>query len=378
MNAGIITITGETNYGNSLQNYAVVKVLNKLNINARTVKTEYSLPEIIQLKKTGNLDLKHYIKFNVKLALVHKMLLYKIIRRGKFRRYNKKYINLSKKYTVETAPVCDNNYDIYVFGSDQIWNFNWGGRLCEGIEFFTGGFADGVKKVAYSASLGADTVPTEYVKTLAENLNDFSAISVREQKGVEILESIVDKKIHLTPDPTLMLEKREWLDIAKKPLFFNGNKKYVLTYFLGDYSQERIDYIQKIADSRNLEIVDLCGEWDFLKKRNKRSYYSFSPQEFIWLINNSEIMFTDSFHGCVFSILMNKNFRCFNRQVENEANMSSRMDTLFKMFGIENWCVADLNEKSEDVFFCNYSQVEETLNCERKKAYDYLKGALFE
>ncbi|MGN1420910.1 MAG: polysaccharide pyruvyl transferase family protein [Eubacterium sp.] len=375
MKTGIITITGEMNYGNSFQNYAVVKVLENLGVSAETVKTEYGLSEYFRMKKQGNFKLKPFLKFYGRILIKHKMFISYLFRRLKFNFYNRRFLNLSKKRNFELSPVDSNKYDAYIFGSDQIWNFTLG-RMCNSVEYFTGGFAPDVKKIAYSASIGVDYIPEKYIEKVRENLNDFSAISVREDKGKEILDPLLEKPVCVTVDPTLMLDKSEWQKISKKPNFFSKNKKFILTYFLGEYSDELIKYVKKTAEKLDCEIIDLCSEWSYSHKREKKKYYAFSPREFLWLIDNCQVMFTDSFHGSVFSIIMDKPFRCFERREDGIVNMSSRMDTLFSTFKINDWCVGDINESIDNILFKDYSNVQSILTEKREFAYDYLKGAL--
>lgn len=376
MKTGIITITGEMNYGNSFQNYAVIKVLENLGVSAETVKTEYSLPEFLKQKKLGIFESKNYLRFYGRIIIKQKIFVNYLIRLLKFKLYGYRHLNLSKKRNSEINPVNLENYDALVFGSDQIWNFTWGGRICNGIDFFTGGFAPDVKKIAYSASIGTDYIPEEYIEKVQKNLNNFSTISVREDKGKEILDPLLEKPVCVTVDPTLMLDKNEWQKIARKPHFFSKNKKFILTYFLGEYSDELIEYINKISEKLDCDIIDLCSEWSYSYKREKKRYFSFSPEEFLWLIDNCQIMFTDSFHGSVFSIIMEKPFRCFKRHQNGVANMSSRMDTLFNTFKINDWCVGDINESIDNILFKDYSNVQSILTEKREFAYDYLKGAL--
>lgn len=375
MKIGIITITGEMNYGNSFQNYAVIKTLNRLGATAQTVITEYSLPEYFRLKKRGDFKLKPFLKSYGRIVLKYKMIIPFFFRKLKFRIFNLKYLNLSKKKNFELSPIDCNDYDLYVFGSDQIWNFSLD-RMRSGIDYYTGDFSPNVKKIAYSASIGINYIPDECSEKVRENLNRFSAISVRENSGREILDTLLEKSVCVTVDPTLMLDCGEWLKIAKKPHFFGKNKRFILTYFLGEYSDEIIRFAKKIAQKYNCEIVDLCSEWSLLSKRDRKGYYSFSPNEFLWLVSNCEIMLTDSFHGSVFSMIFEKPFRCFERNQEGIADMSSRTQTLFNAFNIENWCVGDVSEDINNVFYKDYSNVNQILNQKRQEAYDYLKGAL--
>ena len=140
-------------------------------------------------------------------------------------------------------------------------------------------------------------------------------------------------------------------------------------------AEERRNYINKIAEISNIDVIDLYDIFTDPNRIVNKFAFSVSPSEFIWLISNCELVMTDSFHGCIFSMIMDKPFRCFPRQ-GSVKDMSSRMDTLFKKFNVSDWCIGDINEDVEHVFYKDYSDFESTLKKEQDFAYDYLKGAL--
>lgn len=368
MKIGIITITGEANYGNSLQNYAVEQTLKKIGVHAKTLKTD-CVPK-------NNFLSKNRIKTILKVILRRGSYCrnYRLLR---FSGFSNKYLEKSKELYSETLPQKKKmDYDYLCFGSDQIWNFTWGGKLCDGINFYTGGFSPDIPKIAYSASIGTDHIPEEYQQTFIQNVGKFKAISVREEKAKEILNELMDKEVVVTVDPTLMLDKAEWLKIADKPKYIKKKDKFVLTYFLGDLEDRVQNFINKAAEQNGLKIINLNNEWLPLDQIKNPSHMVTDPSEFVWLIANCAMMITDSFHGCVFSILMDKPFRCFDRVENGVESMSSRMDTLFSKFGISDWCRGDISEPIDNLFYKDYSNVQDVLEKERKFAFDYLKGAL--
>lgn len=367
MNIKIITITDDdSNYGNSLQNYAVKKILENFNHSVETIKTEY----YHSFKKIS----KENIKIFAKILLKHGDY-QRTIRRIKFSVFSNRYLSRSKITVEEKNPKLDEACDCLVFGSDQIWNFTWGGRLCENIDYFTGGFSPNTPKISYSASVGADYIPDKYKERFIENVSRFKAISVREDKAKEIVEDLLDKDVVVTIDPTLMLDKSHWMKIAKKPKYIK-KQKYILTYFLREISHETNRLIQTISDKFGLEVINLCSEQCSWEKIKNPKHVTTDPCEFIWLVANCQLMLTDSFHACVFSILMDKPFRCFERIEDGVESMSSRMDTLFHMFSIDDWCVGDVNEDIDHIFYKDYSKVESVLKEKRQFALDYLKKAL--
>lgn len=368
MKVGIVTITGSSNYGNFLQNYAVEHTLKKIGAHVQTLKTD-CVPENKVLSKK-------WIKIVVKEILRYGSYSrdYRVLR---FSKFCDKYLERSEETYFETFPQKKKmNFDFLCFGSDQIWNFTWGGRLCKGINFYTGGFSPDIPKIAFSASIGADYIPKEYQQNFIRNVSKFKAISVREEKAKEIIYNLMGNEVAVTVDPTLLLDKSEWLEISEKPHYVRKQDKFILTYFLGDLDDEIQKFINNIAEQNGLKIINLSNEWLPQNQIKNPSHFITDPSEFVWLIANCEMMFTDSFHGCVFSILMDKPFRCFDRVENDVESMSSRMETLFSKFGISDWCRGDVNEPAGSIFYKDYSNVQNVLKKERGFALDYLKGAL--
>lgn len=366
MRISIITITGESNYGNSLQNYAVRYVLQSLGHNVSTIKTQYEI--------NSSIKSKYNIKQYVKIVLKRTNYFY-FLRKVKFKKFSNKYLNKTDVVVDEKHPTEINNCDCLVFGSDQIWNFTWGGRLCECIDFYTGGFAYDIPKISYSASIGANYIPEEKLNTFVENVKKFKAISVREDTAKEIINSLMDNDVMVTLDPTLMLSEKEWLKIAKKPKHVKENEKFMLVYFLGNMSDEIKEYYSLIAKKYDYRIVKLYNEYTDMENIESPEDFVIDPREFIWLVYNAKIVCTDSFHGSVFSMLFKKPFRCFDRS-SNVANMSSRMDMLFLKFGIIDWCKGSVEENIDNILYTNYKNVDSILGKEKTIALDYLKGAL--
>ena len=364
MKIGIITLTGY-NYGNNLQNLAVIKIIEKLGFEAETLKTEY---EYTFLKLN-----KHNFKILVKMLFGKKDYL-QLIRNIRFKNFSDLYLKKSKRVYNEIVPLEVNDYDYLLFGSDQIWNFTYD-RSINGFDYYMGNFYSSCPKITYSASIGVDYIPSKFEKSFVNSIeSNFSSISVREYGAKELIESITNRKdIKVTIDPTLMLNKYDWQEIEKKPSKFPYNK-YILTYFLGDVDQERLSFINECSEQFGLKVINLSSGFNIIDKINK-DYYTVRPDEFIWLINHSTLLFTDSFHGSVFSILFEKPFRCFSRK-DTDESMSSRMDTLFEMFGIREWCIGDVNEDIDHVLYKNYDGADKVLEEQREYAFNYLKNAL--
>ena len=357
---GITTITEDSNYGNRLQNYAVQSFLEKLGVEAGTIV--YKTPFIRKLKNFVKILLGRR-----KFVFIHKK------RDAAFYRFNKKYFNIIR---IKAARLNNlgGQLDNVVCGSDQIWNFTFPVARDNTVLFFAK-FVEPEKRIAFSASIGTDDILEDYRQCFIDDINGMKAISVREERGREIIKELTGRDVPVTVDPTLLLSRGEWRKIEKKPSFVGENDRYLLTYFLGGCSEEVRDYIEGIARANELKVIDLYDEFLDKSEIENKKWFAADPGEFAWLIEHCELMMTDSFHGCVFSIINEVPFRCFKRG-GNIADMSSRMNTLFGKLNISDWCIGDITESSEHVFYKDYTGVKDIIEEEKAFAYKYLKGAL--
>ncbi len=251
--------------------------------------------------------------------------------------------------------------DYYICGSDQIWNPNFAGQPS-----YFATFAAKEKRISYAASFGISTLPERIAKRYKKHLNDMQYISVRENAGAQIVKDLIGREVPVLIDPTLMLNKNDWKQVLKNPKF-KIDGKYILTYFLGNVSEETNAYIKRIAKENDLQIISLhkLEENDF--------WYHTGPSEFVWLIENASLVCTDSFHASVFSILMDSPFIVFRRDYKNN-DMNSRFESLLGMLNLTDRFFEQL--KQGDEFKKEYAHIPEILNLEREKTINFLTDAL--
>lgn len=369
MKIAIVTITGEANYGNSLQNYAVEHTLKNMGCKVVTLMPNYDCEPFTILMKSivysALFDKSHsYIKNRRKKQKEPLTL-----RRKRFCKFNKKFLNMKAERSFD-------DYDFVVCGSDQVWNFTLE-VIYKDLPFYLCQSVPRNKRISISASIGTDEIPSEYLSTAKKGFEEMKSVSVREEKAKQIIEDLTGRKdVVVTIDPTLMLSADEWRKISKKPKYIETKQKILLTYFLGDMSEEVNKYILKISETYDWKIVNLANEWVALGKSSENEEYYTDPSEFLWLIEHCELMMTDSFHGCVFSTIFRKPFRWFSRNEKNLANMNSRMDTLFKKLNLGEWCIGTVEEPVDNIMYSDFNGVEDRIKSEQEILSDYLRGAL--
>lgn len=350
---GIVTITGEANYGNRLQNYAMDHILKAWGADVYTFYEPIKRP----------FSLKRWAKRTIKFVFG--------LRDGYMLRRIRKFTQLDKKCLQLADYRSASDFDYVLLGSDQIWNPNF--RIIrQSLDFFFGTFVEPEKRVAYAASIGADHIPAELQDAYMQRLQALKAISVREEQGAQIVRELTGRIVPVMVDPTMLLTEQAWTALEKKPNY-KVKKQFLLTYFLGALSTERQAFIQNIADKYDLQWIALDSEW--VDKPQNLAHYMTTPDEFIWLVHHCQLVLTDSFHGSVFSILFGKPFRSFTRE-DNNLDMGSRLDTLFGSLGIGDWCRGSVQEDPDHIFYKDYASVPAVLERERQFALDYLKNAL--
>lgn len=341
MKVGILTINDDTNLGNRLQNFATQEVLKKMGIEAHTIR---------------NTTLEYIIKDDKK----------HIDRKNLFEKFNKDYIKFSDIIIDKNSIPHDlsDKYDFFITGSDQVWNPYFDDRTTD-IDFLT--FAEEKKRISFVASFGVNNIPDNLKEYYIDRLSKFNHISVREHEGAKIVEKLTEKNAEVLIDPTMMLTSDEWGKIAKKPDQLK-NDKYILNYFLGGLSDERRIEINKIAQENNCKVINIFEEDD--------EFFASGPCEFLYLIKNSFLVCTDSYHSCIFSLLFNRPFVIYNREDtinQGEKSMKSRIDTLFRTFKLHNRIHNGIID--ENLLKHEYKESFEILGQERVKSMNFLKRA---
>lgn len=372
---GIVTLNGYFNYGNRLQNYALQSKLEILGFNVETIiidiqkrnKTSNTKPYSI-VSRLKNKDFNKL--FNKSIAKLNNR-----IYKAQINESNKLRTEIFKKFTLDYIKETDftisdgnipedllNKYNYFVVGSDQVWNPSY----IKGSSIYFLTFAEKYKRIVYAPSFGISEIKSEFIKDYSEWISEMHRLSVREDDGAKLVKELTGRDAPVLVDPTLLLTKDQWLSISKEA----NNKpkgRYMLTYFLGGVPSNYKKQIKDIAKKNKLEVINL-GDI-----REKETYRT-GPSEFIDYINSCSIFCTDSFHGAVFSILMEKPFIVYER-MGSSLSMFSRINTLLNKFDL-NSRKAENIKTDEDVFNIDYSHVPTILEMERKKSTDYLKEAL--
>lgn len=351
MKIGIVSIYDNGNLGNRLQNFALQEILKKYADEVVTIKSKTkSKNKLDQIVRALNI---------ADVPFVNSVLGKK--KRAQILRFTNRYIDNSKKYYYHdqkySYPI--ENCDLYCSGSDQVWNPNL--RVTGPLHYL--GFSNKERNFSFSASFGIDHIDDQETRDqIAEGLNNFHYISVREDAGKKIIKEDlkIDKDIQVLIDPTLYFDADDWVKVEERPKSLM-DKRYVLTYFLGGCSKQRFSRIEKVAAENECIIIDLLDS-------KSKLFSEIGPSEFVYLVHHASLVCTDSYHASVFSFIFERPLYIFNREGK-KLNMGSRITTLVNKFGLN--LIEETDEKLT-IFQPDYSRGYENLASERKKVDEYL------
>lgn len=358
---GILTLSGNYNYGNRLQNYAIQEVYKKFGLEVDTIWNE------IGLNNGPNLTITRKIK-NIIKPLIGKINYdkYTIKRIKTFSDFTNKYIkNSTYVMKNDDNKILNSMYDYFSVGSDQVWNYTFRNLISS--DFLM--FADKDKTISYAPSFGVSDVPKEHEHKYIDGLKHIKHLSVREEAGKKIIKKLTGRDAQVVLDPTMLLSKEEWERIEHKPANLT-EKKYIVTYFLDSINKEKKDSIEKLAKENDLEVINLANIYNYFDLKA----YVYGPSEFLYLFNHAELILTDSFHACVFSIIFNKPFYVFDRE-GNMESMNSRLDTLLGTLNLTDRKV-DTIIGITNIFDCEYKEAHEILENKKQESLEFIKGAL--
>lgn len=369
---GILTFHNCDNYGAVLQVYALQQVIKSMGYE----------PEIINYSRD---NLKDVLKmFSVKISSVLRgkpdRQLYSLKEfldmvfkgegntkelREPFAEFRKKYLLCSEPVNKKTIKKIQDRYDRIIVGSDQVWNC---GRVNIEPTYMLDFVTDNQKKCSYAASFGISEIPEKYLEIYQELLSQFSHISVREKAGKRLVKELTGKDTEVVLDPTLLLRKEKWQQIARK----EDEGEYILVYQLGNASN-LLNIARKLSKRTGLPIKvvkKMEGMGDDVIGCN-----GLSPVDWVSAFLNARYILTSSFHGVAFSINFNKEFWAVKAEDRIREAMQSRIVNVLELTGLESRYIAGFDEISTEEKIA-YDEVNERLDRLGEISLNYLKEIL--
>jgi hypothetical protein len=370
MNIGILTFHRAYNYGAILQAYALKTHLDSLGHQAELIDywPEYRKGQYGYLN-TPYFQLKKPLwKKIIRIILDLLEYPFKRVKYTHFVRFINTNLGIDDKNTITKAEHIPSGYDLYVYGSDQIWRYNnfVGSKGFDWV--FWGKYpATDSLKITYAASMGKMEFPDEDIHLIKDQLKNFVSISVREKALKKLIQPLTSKQVYQVLDPVFLLEKEKW------ELFISKSKKrpsnYILLYDLFQSPTTKI-LARKLASRHNCEIVEITGEI-ILSKLFSNSEQTCGPIEFLNLIYFADSVVSSSFHGVAFSLIFKKQFFALGMK-----NNSERVTSLLNSLAISERYLDDI--KSDEFFYkdIDYQSVDEKLDNLRLNSNMFLTNSI--
>lgn len=364
MRVGIITLLTEDNFGSALQAYALLEYLKRLGYDAYLIN-RINKPYLFDRRTLLNL-----LKRSVSKYMLRKVprVLPDCMSRSvtcNIHAFIEKYIN------PKTIPiVCEGDlnklrrygFDAYVVGSDQVWRSKFNFSSLSFFNYFLD-FAESESsiKISYASSFGVDCWEYDEIQTqkMRYYLSQFKAISVRETSGVDLCREFLSVDAVPLIDPALLLDVSVYRDfIQRKKVKSSEGELYMMIL---DDSIDKQRCVSTLASQ--------YGYHSFSRYREGKTGRYLEVEEWLKGFEDAQFVFTDSFHGCVFSILFNKPFCVYMNPERGKA----RMISLLEKFGLMDRLVTSYLDIKKSLFAeIDWEGINHILEIERKKSKEYI------
>lgn len=376
---GIITIHHSPNYGACLQSYALYKYIEQQGAYCEIMDVHRPVHEDYIYERRYSSYRNNQFKPTIRFKKAFKNTIKKLLGREtvvrqftssvseeRFKQFNS-FIKYSKTYNrlsdlKKDPPI----YDLYISGSDQLWNPAQ--PYCLEPYFLTF-VPKGKKKISFATSIGLTELTQQEKGDFKRWLSSYDAISVREKQGKTLLDSFVGREIEQVSDPTFLLDTSYWNEIA---VFPQTSKKYILLFLLS-LNKDILDYAVRLSHESGLELIVLKDATLSSIEGMYTVNNDCGPKEFIGYLGQANMVITDSFHCTVFSLLMGaENFYTYINPV---GKRGSRIIDLLATFELNDHLLPTGFDKSYQELTkvpINRKKVIETIENEKNHARAFL------
>lgn len=364
MKIGILTLQYGANYGGTLQCFALYKILQDLGYDVEVINFIPTIVAPRYKRLIYNLSMaRSFQEFFETIKRMfkpkrHKLLDPNII--SVFERFRSKNIKLTPMVNELSISTLNNRFDTIIIGSDQVWSSMVRSHLTY--------FGDWKPKysgklLSYAACSYTDKYPYVRKDRLKALINSFSAISVRDNLTRSLIDKFYNSEISLVADPTLLYDFNNFITPAII------NEPYILTYILGhEICGGNINAIKVIKEKLHInKVVAITLNGNDIPYADI-TMKSSSPEEWVNLIANAGCVYTDSFHGVIFSLKFKKRFIAYyqdklraSRLIDIQERFNLRINIITHLNQIEQMSTSDF-EISDSVTCCINNLIQESKN----------------
>ena len=370
MKIAILTVPFNNNYGGFLQAFALKKVLKGMGHDVEfLMRRRYRPPRFARFKNF----IKWILGRTNSCSYIRDYHIYKISKNT--RRFVRQYLSpLSKScYTPTSFKKLMDNYqaDVFIAGSDQCWRYKFAPWYIDDY-FYKPLLGTGKKRISYAASFGVDYIEYDENMLLScqKCLKEFSAISVRETSGINLLEqyfNVPKGKAVEVLDPTMLLSADDYKELICK--YNITDQRYLFTYILDD-NEEKEELISKIKQELLLSRINQKAQTGDIM-----ALQEIEPVE-LWLsrIYHSSFVITDSYHGMVFSIIFKKPFIVYG----NAARGKTRFVSVLNKLGLADRYVENGNNIELSIIndTIDWNKIHDSIQHRRNESLAFLFHAI--
>jgi len=222
--------------------------------------------------------------------------------------------------------------DIYIVGSDQVWNPDSYLSIFNQTNAYFLNFGNkSTKRISYAPSFCKDNLNSDFINIVNPLLQNFDYISVREKSDLNACRQCGIENAELVPDPTLLLNADIYRKFYNNEIIKRKRKRYCFFYFLDNPCNFSVDSVYNWANKKKLDVIYIPSDKQI--DMHKKTFATIP--EWIYLLEHSEYVITNSYHCVIFSLLFKKTFGVIPL-TDGFIDLNNRMYTLFEMFNLNN------------------------------------------
>lgn len=339
-------------FNNSKNNYGAL--LQACGLSAFLAKLNYEVSYVTIEQRTHK---KRRSKLELIKVMIKKIILLPYI--NKFKDRERKFKQFASETQSQILYSTDEELyrnppkaDLYLSGSDQVWN-----PVAMHEDLLLAYVPDEGKKISYAASMGNEDVPIDNKARFAELIGEYAAISVREDTIVDVIKPLTNVPVHQHVDPVFLKSKCEWEEL-ERPYTKLRFQQYILAYII-EWNSDFNERLKEIKKRTGLPVVSI-NIGNIKKVCADQVIYDASPNEFLYLLHHANIVVATSFHGVAMSVVYNKPFLALAGN-----NMPTRIQSLLRHFEI------DPNRSLSDSFE-EYERVNSIISQDQATSRDFL------
>lgn len=370
MKLALLSFHNAANYGASLQAYALQRFLTDKGYDCEYIN-------YVNQSRAHEYSMLWHIYDSLSHGRLGAMIAYTLglpfmeLRKFRFKKFYKAHLHTTNKIYHNSAEASELNglYDRFIVGSDQVWN-----PVCNGYDFaFLLDFVkDSRKKISYSPSFGMSSIEEGLKETYRSNLSNFHTLGVRESVGRLIIKNLTGRDATVAIDPVMLLTKDQWLSIAAPK---KREEKYIFSYTNRD--SQIADFFKtgyKIGGYKHYVLSRYTRPQDFFSK-SVRVKYCMSPQTFVSVIANAEMVISASFHCVAMSIILNRPFVAI---LVGESGKDERLLNLLRLLNLENRILTSEMDEGMIKAPINWEEINNKIENLKSESAKFLLNAIGE